>query len=72
MVLAVGHVAEFRLDRCPVADNIVSEHPDGTSRGPALADQHFEGTALAGPVGPQQAEQFAAVDFEIQPIHGDE
>src|SRR5207244_4248468 len=68
----IGHVAEERLDRRPIADYVepVDGHPPAVRR--VLADEHAEGAALAGAVRPEQAEQFPAADFQVEAVDGDE
>jgi hypothetical protein len=67
-----GHVPEHRLDVAPLADDVAPADADRAAAGAALPDEHADGGRFAGPVRPEQPEQLAAADVEVEPVDGGE
>ena len=56
----------------PAAIRIDAEDRDAAGIGPRQAKQDLDERGLAGSVRPQQGQQFAGPDFQIQIVQGDD
>ena len=66
------HVAEMLLAALGVRDHIDAVDDDAAAVWLHHARQHAHRRGLAGAVGPDQAENLAAIDGETQAVHGGE
>ena len=69
VILAIGNVAEKRLDGVPVPSHIATRNDRPSATGPPLADQHPQRAALAGSIGTKQTEQLAGLELQVQLVH---
>jgi len=58
----VGHVADVQVGTAGVLDEVEAAHAHAASRGLQEPHEHLDRGGLAGAVGPEQGEQFAAWD----------
>ena len=66
---ALQHDADARAQLRRAVPGVVTQHGHGPAIARAVALEHLDGGRLAGPVGPQQAEDLAPRDGEIDPAH---
>ena len=66
----VGQVADAALDLERLAHRIEAQHLDRAAADLGQAQHHQDGRRLAGAVGPEQAEDLAAADVEVDGVDG--
>ena len=59
------HVGDPAPQRHPIAGRVQAEGADPAARGSEEAEQAADRRALAGPVGPQEPEDLATLDLEV-------
>ena len=64
----VGQVADPALDLERLAHRIEAQHLDRAAAGLGQPEHHQDGRRLAGAVGPEQAEDLAAADAEVDRV----
>jgi hypothetical protein len=67
--VAAEHVADLAPHRSGVLDDVVPEHPGRAGGRQQQRDEHLDRRGLARTVGPEQPEQLAALDGEVDPPH---
>ena len=67
--VAAEDVADPAAHLAGVVDDVVPEHPGRARGGQQQRDEHLDRGGLAGAVGPEQPEQLAALDREVDPAH---
>src|SRR5262245_28266190 len=72
MVLTIRHIAKQRLHGRPLASDVTPKGNDPAGARRPLADENSQRAALARSVRSQQAEEFAAVDLEVDAVYGGE
>jgi len=67
---SLGNDADVLLDAGHLRRQVKAQHAGVAGRGARQAGEHADGRRFAGAVGPQETEDLAFVDGEINPVHG--